>query len=647
MLRLNGQNLLLGGFHDHWSRADGGNPSIFLAALNYYHYDFVTTMDGPSSDARMHEVAATFSQQMKMYPGREEALGWAHIVTVNPKGPPVPNNDPDIHGVLRRLRETCDLVILAHPNYIAWEPLVLSGELDRLLDEGLFDGIQIMTDKPHVPGTTDAQLLAWYLDRERRGKRTAVIGGWDLHLMKAIKGIPRVLYGSTFTPDGHYEAPCSSRSIVFADENTLPAITAAVKAGQTVVERLPTGELFGPKDLIDFLQAARYREAVADLDRRRDAIRLETSADRLMAGRPARLIVSGSGTVTLPVSFDETKAVPVHPGQPIEWPAIPVLLERDIVHLPIVWRGDNGQERIWAIESEHPIQLDVLPLFEGGRADIEILARKPFEGTVELRLEGLHKPITKTIAGSSKLELPIDLAMQISRYELRATNKAGLSRTFAGDLTFFPVSRFKGDWATIPKFGVDQLRFVPPRGYGSGREWPGPDTYSAQLQFAWTPAALLFRATVRDAIHYQPFAGHYAYNADCLQLGIDPMLRRKDTLGNVYCFNFAKTPAGPEIYRTWGPGDEATATFSPPRDETSLGDRYITITPVKGGLLYDAAIPWPELAPAQPEPGKRLGVYYIMFNNDGSGHLDTMHWPVPISGMWLKPNRWGVLTLVS
>jgi hypothetical protein len=40
-----------------------------------------------------------------------------------------------------------------------------------------------------------------------------------------------------------------------------------------------------------------------------------------------------------------------------------------------------------------------------------------------------------------------------------------------------------------------------------------------------------------------------------------------------------------------------------------------------------------------------MGLYLIMFNNDGQGLVDTLHWPRPIEGMWLVPRRWGVVTL--
>ncbi|HAU39073.1 MAG TPA: hypothetical protein DCX07_15340, partial [Phycisphaerales bacterium] len=217
----------------------------------------------------------------------------------------------------------------------------------------------------------------------------------------------------------------------------------------------------------------------------------------------------------------------------------------------------------------------------------------------------------------------------------------------AGFLTFVGVRRFRGDWSRVPAIGVDRAEFVPKSAYGLGRPWPGADVFSARLQFAWDDAAFRMRATVRDAVHYQPFRGHYAYNADCLQLAIDPMLRRKELLGNVYTFNLALTPDGAELYRGWAPNDETGGGFQPPAPEVSLGDRYLRVTPVAGGLLYELTLPWRELAPVNARPGRRMGVYYIMFNNDGRGLLDTLHWPVPIYGMWMNPRKWGILTLLD
>lgn len=643
MLRLNGRTILLGGFHDHWSRADAQNPAVLLAALNYYHYDFVTLMCGPEFDSPLQAVAEAFSDRLRIYLGREEMFGWAHVVTVGPRAASLPPSDPDYRSVLQRLKQTCDLVLLAHPPHIAWEPLVETGEMDRLLDEGLLDGVELTLDHPEQPESRDARLLQWYRQGQQRGKRTAVIGGWDVHQMRAIRNVPSVLYGRQFVPDGHFEASCSSRTILLAEENSLPAICAAVKAGQTVVEHLPSGRLFGPAELVEFLQSSGYHKAIAEMDESRDAVRLEMS-EPLMAGGSGRLTVSRSGRLRLPVTLNSAHAVEVVAGKEVAWPTVPALLQRDVSYLPVVWQDPGGQERIWAVECGHPIQLEILPV-DGGTG-VEVVPLRPFSGEVELRIDGTEKPVRQTIQSRTRLDVSLP-ADAILHYKLTARNQADIVRSFEGFLTCFGVRRFRGDWSRVPRFGVDQRRFIPLKAYGIGRIWPGPETYSGQLQIAWTSDALLMRATVRDAVHFQPFCGHYMYNADCLQLSIDPLLRRADTLGNVYSFLLGLTKAGPELYRIWGPDAEASDTFPPPSADVSLGDRFLQIKPWEGGLVYELTLPWAELAPAQPRIGQRMGIYFIMFNNDGTGHLDTLHWPVPIDGTWTKPKRWGVVTLLD
>src|ERR1700744_4462452 len=108
MLKLNGRSILLGGFHDHWSRAGGKNSALLLAALDYYHYDFMTLMDG---DDEVHQrLARQLSRRIRIYPGREEFFGWGHVVTVNPRASRLPADDGDFGKTLARLKETCDLV---------------------------------------------------------------------------------------------------------------------------------------------------------------------------------------------------------------------------------------------------------------------------------------------------------------------------------------------------------------------------------------------------------------------------------------------------------------------------------------------------------------------------------------------------------
>ena len=106
-------------------------------------------------------------------------------------------------------------------------------------------------------------------------------------------------------------------------------------------------------------------------------------------------------------------------------------------------------------------------------------------------------------------------------------------------------------------------------------------------------------------------------------------------------------PPTPSLTAPWqSPKEEASATFTPPERNVSMGASGLTTSAWERGLQYELALPWTELAPAQPTAGMQMGLYLILFNNDGGGLLDTLHWPRPLAGMWLIPRRWGQLTLV-
>ena len=82
-------NILLGGFHDHWKRTGQDNPALLLAALDYYHYDFMCLMGGDSVlDPMTKRGIENYSGNKKIYLGEEMFFGWGHVVTVrnNPDG---------------------------------------------------------------------------------------------------------------------------------------------------------------------------------------------------------------------------------------------------------------------------------------------------------------------------------------------------------------------------------------------------------------------------------------------------------------------------------------------------------------------------------------------------------------------------------
>ncbi len=183
MFELGGKRILLGGFHDHWWRADPDNPTLLLAALGYYHYDFVTLMDGPEYLPPLVAAAETFSDRIRLYPGREHAYSMMHVVTVGADVPDLSSGtENDYEKALLQLRDVADLVCLAHPDYPdTWETLYLTGEMDRLMDQGIIDGINLInTDGFDAP--RHQELIDWYRRRDAAGKHTPIVGGWDAHL---------------------------------------------------------------------------------------------------------------------------------------------------------------------------------------------------------------------------------------------------------------------------------------------------------------------------------------------------------------------------------------------------------------------------------------------------------------------------------
>lgn len=657
MIKLNGKTLLLGGFHDHWSRC-GQNSALLLAALNYYHYDFVTLMCGPDLDAPHRELATRLSDRIRIYPGREQMFGWGHVVTVNPRGPVLGVDGGDYEASLRLLKESCDLVILAHPEYPGtWEKLFLTGEMDRLLDAGAMHAVNLINTRG-FEGPRLRELIAWFDERDARGLVTPIVGGWDAHMVLPQRDLPIALYENERSPRGHIDTGGYNRTILFCEENSLPAIVDAVRRGQTVIEDLQTGELAGPRALVQFLKESDYAGATARLDQARGEVRLTIPSPWVSNGesvlsisRPGRVhVVVPTMDGLKPASFPGRQTLTdgiagVEAGESVQvaWPHPPAGRNSD--YAAVAFRTPDGFEKIWAVETRHPIQMELLPAYREGKPGVELRSLRAFSGKVSIKVEGLLE-WSGEMEVSVWVPLPKPPQALICRASWRAELPNGFWRAEETLLTFITAQKFNGDWEALTVYAVDEACFAPTRAYGASRPYPGKEVFAVYLQFGWDAGGLHLRAKVRDNIHYQPNRGHYAYNADCLQLGIDPALRRKPSIGHVYSFNLALTPEGPELYRWLAPTEEDSPGFHCPQDDVSLGENFLRIEPVEGGLIYDLNLPWSELAPFEPNEGARFGIYFIAMNNNGVGLVDTLHWPLHFEGMWLVPGRWGVVSLV-
>jgi len=636
MIEIGGERVFIGGFHDHWARTNQDNPALLLAAMDYYHYDFICLMDGRKGRA-FARFCEQFAPWMKLYPGQELVFGWGHVVTVG---------DPDIQqiaaredyaNVLAELSACVPLVALAHPMFPRTEDeILLSGELERMLDEGQL----LVTQVQGSPAERD--MIA---RRQRAGKKTPIISGWDVHNVIPQPHLKPVLYDGQ-KPDGHLDSCGGLRTIVFAAENSLEAIIAAVKAERSVLERTHTSEFLGPLALVAHLEKHGYRQHLAELDRRRDAVHLDVAAPAV-AGEPLELRFSTPGQVTLAWTLDEPRSAETDGGGVLRLDAAPAIMDRDVTHLPVIKVEPDGFRRVFAVELHHPVQLDVFPMIDAGRTCVEVRPRRPFRGTWAVTVD--ESPQARAEGDGNLLRAPLDAKPgrygDPLHYSLQAMSDGGVGRGQRGLLTFTTAPRFRGGWDTVPEIPIDQARNVG--GYGANRPYPGSEVFSVRLQFAWDESAFRMRARVTDAVHHNPFNGHYIYQADCLQLGIDPVLRRDESMIGAYQYGCALTNSGLEAFLWTGPRKDIYPHVPPVKANVPVDPALLEVERWDGGLVYAMKLPWERLAPAEPAAGRRMGVYFIAMNNNGEGLLDALHWPEPTSGMWHNARLWGVLTLTE
>jgi hypothetical protein len=635
MIEVGGERILIGGFHDHWARTSQDNPALLLAAMDYFHYDFMCLMDGRKGPY-FAQLCRRYTPWMKLYPGKELCFGWGHVITVGrPDLRPMAARE-EWADVLAELSAEVPLVALAHPPFPRTEDeILLSGELERMLDEGRLQATEFCAS------SGEREMLA---RRQQAGKRTPIISGWDVHNIIPRPDLRPALYDGQ-KPDGHLDSCGGLRTIVFAPENSLEALVAAVKAERTVVESIRTGELFGPPALVARLEKHGYRERMAELDRWRDAVHLDVQAPALV-GEPLALRFSSPGKVTVARTLDQPRVMKTD-AQGVLHLRAPAIMDRDVTHLPVIKAEPDGFRRVFAVELHHPVQVDVLPVIAGGRTFVEVRPRRPFRGRWEMTIDEDPKVRAQGDAESLRSSLPVrpERYAEPLHYRFQAESEGGVRRGQQGILTLATAPRFAGDWNAVAEIPIDQARNVG--GYGANRPYPGPDVFSVRLKFAWDAAALRMRADVVDAVHHNPFTGHYIYQADCLQLGIDPVLRRDEGMIGAYQYGCALTEAGPEVFLWTGPRKDIYPGLPPVTANVPVEQSLLKVERGRRGLVYTLTLPWGRLAPAEPAVGHRMGVYFIAMNNDGEGLLDALHWPEPTSGMWHNARLWGVLTLTE
>lgn len=149
--------------------------------------------------------------------------------------------------------------------------------------------------------------------------------------------------------------------------------------------------------------------------------------------------------------------------------------------------------------------------------------------------------------------------------------------------------------------------------------WDGIDDLSAVWRAVWDDENLYLAVEVKDDVHHVQFSDGAVWNQDGLQFLFDPVRKDAEKAGK-YDYSLGIGTKGPQAWchlSGHSSISEGPAQFR------------IASTPLPGsagGLRYEIAIPWTQLAPFEPVKGANLGMTMILNEDDGDGRVGFMGW---------------------
>ncbi|MBN2449771.1 MAG: hypothetical protein JXR77_05240 [Lentisphaeria bacterium] len=219
--------------------------------------------------------------------------------------------------------------------------------------------------------------------------------------------------------------------------------------------------------------------------------------------------------------------------------------------------------------------------------------RFAFEGTAEPSPDAVIVITASTAAGAVSRRIPANW-LPCPRLEEAPSSEEG-----------FP--------AAVPRYHLNERRHVQPP--DAAVVWKGPRNLAATAALAWNDAALLLEVSVEDDSFFQPYEGAETWKGDSVQIALDTA---NDAIegkvgydDNDHEYALALTPGGPQLHRHAGP----EGRLGP----VSLAAAALDIRRRDRQTVYRLALPWSELAPLTPFPGRILGFNLIVNDNDGTG----------------------------
>ena len=167
-------------------------------------------------------------------------------------------------------------------------------------------------------------------------------------------------------------------------------------------------------------------------------------------------------------------------------------------------------------------------------------------------------------------------------------------------------------------------------------EYKGADDCSAEMRFAWDEKFLYIAAKVKDDKHFQPVRDSQVWSGDCIQFAVidgGPLpVSRSQEVSALNEFAISADKDGGYVY-SWCTRENGLQSRSP-----------IAVSGGDGEIVYEVAIPWQDINVARPASGKRLGLSFVVADNDGDGLRGWLEW-TPGIFYFKNASAYGILTL--
>ncbi len=230
-------------------------------------------------------------------------------------------------------------------------------------------------------------------------------------------------------------------------------------------------------------------------------------------------------------------------------------------------------------------------------------------------------------------------------FAVKVTDQDGSEKIRSKRMNFRPCPQLKGQ-IKIDGFLDEWQEMVPiqinkPNQWEEliANSWQGEKDLSGLVYTAWDTNYFYLAAEIKDDIYSQLYIDSDIWLGDSIQFAFDTQHDATDGYddNNDYEYAIALTKNGPQIWRSYGP-------LGMPLGRVEKAKMAVNRSGDK--IVYEIAIPFEELKPLVPVPGRAFGFSFLINDNDGDGRKGWLEWFSGI-GRFKAPTLFGDLIFIS